>query len=174
MLAADQKEVRMLQQGPKVHTIFVNCMIIKKLLISLLITTSLVLMSFDNSEGSSWNEENCLFRNPLCFYNTDILDYQQILFKNMQFDKMVPFFYGPLIKTQTTQKIISNFSKAQFGYDLKRVGIKTNTKNSWSIMYQKTIMGTKSDFLINCALINDTCRIWLDQETYNSIFTHQL
>ena len=143
------------------------------LIAALALTSLIVLVAFKKNEKSNTFSTNCLFKNPLCFFNTDILTYQQILFKNMQFEKMVPFFYGPWIKSQQKKQITNNFSKAQFGYSLKRVGIKTNSPNSWEIMYQKTILGTNHSFTIKCALVNDTCRIWLNNDTYKSIFTHQ-
>lgn len=165
------KQLR-LQVNICVYPNFAHQMPQKTLIISFTLTSIIALMSFQNIGEKYSVSENCLFKNPLCFFNTDILTYQQILFKNMQFEKMVPFFYGPWIKSQPKNQIISHFSKAQFGYSLKRIGIRTNSVNSWSIMYQKTIMGTNHSFSVQCALINDTCRIWLDQEAYNSIFTH--
>ena len=49
------------------------------------------------SQVYSQKNENCLYKNPLCFYNTDILNYLQILHKNQQYDKMINFMYGPAI-----------------------------------------------------------------------------
>ena len=114
-------------------------------------------------------QDKLLFKNPLCFYNTDILTYVQILHKNQQYKKMEHFFYGPL-KNQKNKELINKFSSSDFGYSLKRVGVNEISKNKWSLTYQRTIMGTNENFKIECALINDTCRIYIDQRQMNSIF----
>lgn len=89
----------------------------------------------------------------------------------MQFDKMATFFYGPAVESRSKAKFISDLSKAQFGYDLKRVGVTTVNPKSWSLMYQKTIQATKETFTIKCSLVKDTCRIWLDERTFGVIFS---
>ena len=134
--------------------------------------SALVSMSLQWSHHQKPSSSNCLFKNPLCFYNTDILSYQQTLYKTMQFDKMATFFYGPAVESRSKAKFISDLSKAQFGYDLKRVGVTTINPKSWSLMYQKTIQATKETFTIKCALVNDTCRIWLDEQTFRVIFSN--
>ncbi len=35
--------------------------------------------------------QDCLFKNPLCFYNSDILTYLQVLHKNQQYEQMLPY-----------------------------------------------------------------------------------
>lgn len=112
---------------------------------------------------------NCLYKNPLCFYNADILSYLQVLHKNQEYEKMVPFFYGPYLNNSKTD-LINKLSNADFGYSLKRVGTKETNKNKWSMTYQRTIMGTNENFKIDCALVNDTCRIYLDQNQWNILF----
>jgi len=72
------------------------------------------------SLSPSFAQENCLFKNPLCFYNTDILTYLQVLHKNQQYEKRVPFFYGPYLngsKAEFTNKL----SGVDFGYALKMI-----------------------------------------------------
>ncbi len=122
------------------------------------------------STSISVAQSDCLFKNPLCFYNTDILAYLQILHKNQQYEKMPPFIYGPYINKVDNQKLVSLLSGADFGYSMKRVGIKETDKNKWSLTYQRTIMGTNENFKIDCAIVNDTCRVFIDQKVWNKIF----
>ena len=68
-------------------------------------------------------QDNCLFRNPLCFYNTDILNYLQALHKNQQYEKMVPFFYGSFSDNNKIN-FVNKLGEVDFGYTLKRVGAK--------------------------------------------------
>ena len=119
---------------------------------------------------TSYSQEanSCLYKNPLCFYNTDILNYIQVLHKNQQYSKMTNFLYGPTIDGENN--IEESLSNASFGYSLKRVGIKEKNKTSWSLTYQRTILGTNETFKIDCALINDTCRIYIDQKAWQTIF----
>lgn len=109
-----------------------------------------------------------LFSSPLLFYNQDILSYQQIMHKYQRYDEMMPFFYGPLCNKKEVLK--DKISNEDFGYDLSMVGSKQINSSEWSITYQKIIYGTKKNFKINCKLINDTCRIYLDEAIYNKIF----
>ena len=76
------------------------------------------------SKAGYSQESNCLYKNPLCFYNTDILNYLQILHKNQQYSKMANFLYGPTIAGKDKNTIEERLSNASFGYLLKRVGIK--------------------------------------------------
>jgi hypothetical protein len=120
------------------------------------------------SKAGYSQESNCLYKNPLCFYNTDILNYLQVLHKNQQYSKMTNFLYGPDIDWKNN--IEESLSNASFGYSLKRVGIKEKNKTSWSLTYQRTILGTNETFKIDCALINDTCRIYIDDKAWQTIF----
>ena len=109
-----------------------------------------------------------LFGSPLLFYNEDILSYQQILHKYQRYDEMMSFFYGPLCTNKSS--LLKKISDEDFGYDLSMVGAKQINSSEWSITYQKIIYGTKKNFKVNCKLINDTCRIYLDEITYKKIF----
>ena len=120
------------------------------------------------SKAGYSQESNCLYKNPLCFYNTDILNYLQVLHKNLQYEEMVPFFYGSSLNNKS--KLEERLSNASFGYSLKRVGIKEKNKTNWSLSYQRTILGTNETFKIDCALINDTCRIYIDEKAWNILF----
>lgn len=114
-------------------------------------------------------QDNCLFRNPLCFYNVDILTYLQALHKNQQYEKMAPFFYGSF-SDNNKNNFVNKLGEVDFGYALKRVGVKETEKNKWSLTYQRTIMGTNENFKIDCALVNDTCRVFIDQKQWNKLF----
>ena len=114
-------------------------------------------------------QNNSLYKNPLCFYNTDILAYLQVLHKNQQYEKMLPFFYGSYSNGSKTA-FIDKLSDVNFGYTLKRVGVKEIEKNKWSLTYQRTIMGTNENFKIECALVNDTCRVFIDQKQWDKLF----
>ncbi len=118
----------------------------------------------------SQKNENCLYKNPLCFYNTDILNYLQILHKNQQYEKMYDFLYGPAISDNSKTILINKLSNASFGYSMKRVGIREKSKTSWSLTYQRTILGTNETFKIDCALINDKCKLYIDDKVWNTLF----
>jgi len=115
-------------------------------------------------------QSTCLYKNPLCFYNTDVLSYLQTLHKNQQFQKMTVFFYGPVKDENHKQLFVDKISNTNFGYTLKRVGIKEITKTQWSLTYQRTILGTNETFKVDCALIHDTCRVYLDKISWQIIF----
>jgi hypothetical protein len=121
-----------------------------------------------NKVNYSQEKNNCLYKNPLCFYNTDILSYLQTVYKNQQYEKMLPFFYGSSVNIKS--KLLERLTNANFGYSLKRVGVKVKNKTSWSLTYQRTILGTNETFKIECALINDTCRVYLDEKAWETIF----
>jgi len=114
--------------------------------------------------------QSCLYKNPLCFYNTDVLGYLKILHQTEQYEKMSPFFYGPYVTSKKKSAFIEALSEQDFGYSMKRLGVKEESKGNWSINYQRTIMGTNTNFKIKCALINDTCRVYLDDKAWNVIF----
>jgi hypothetical protein len=115
-------------------------------------------------------DSNCLYKKPLCFYNTDILNYLQVLHKNQQYSKMTNFLYGPNIDGKDKKSLEESLSNANFGYSLKRVGVKEKNKTSWSLTYQRTILGTNETFKIECALIKDTCRVYIDEKAWQTIF----
>jgi len=115
-------------------------------------------------------QSNCLFKNPLCFYNSDVLSYLQVLHKHQQYEKMTPFFYGPLPQKIGQKTLIIKLAEQDFGYSLRRVGIKEESEKHWSLTYQRTILGTQENFKIQCTLINDSCRIFLDESLWKILF----
>ncbi len=112
----------------------------------------------------------CLFKNPLCFYNTDVLRYLQVLHQKQQYDQMTHFFYGPMKQGLGQKKLAAALANVDFGYALKRVGIKEVEGKNWSLTYQRTIMGTQENFKIDAALVKDTCRVYLDEDKWNQLF----
>jgi hypothetical protein len=114
--------------------------------------------------------QNCLYKNPLCFYNTDVLSYLKILHQNQQYEKMAPFFYGPHVTSMKRSSFVAELAEQDFGYSMKRAGVKEISPGNWSITYQRTILGTNTNFKIKCALVNDTCRVFLDDNAWKDIF----
>lgn len=112
-----------------------------------------------------------LFQNPLSFYNTDILTYISVLYKNQEFEKMAKFFTGPAKEQYSTAVFINYLSEAPFGYTFKRAGIKEMEKGKrWNLTYQRIWLGTNEMFRISCVLERDTCRIYLTEDSRNQIF----
>lgn len=143
--------------------LFYLCAMVKKAFITLgIILTALT------SSLHAQNSSVKLFGSPLLFYNQDILSYQQIMHKYQRYDEMMPFFYGPLCNNKVALE--KRISDEDFGYDLLMVGSKQINASEWSITYQKIIYGTKKNFKVNCKVINDTCRIYLDETIYKKIF----
>jgi hypothetical protein len=131
---------------------------------NIILAATLLSMSFA-SFGQS-----CLYKNPLCFYNTDVLSYLKILHQNQQYEKMVPFFYGPYFTSMKRSTFIEKLSEQDFGYSMKRSGVRELSSGNWSLTYQRTLLGTSTNFKINCALVNDTCRVYLDDKSWKTIF----
>ncbi len=112
----------------------------------------------------------CLFKNPLCFYNTDVLRYLQVLHQKQEYGQMAKFFYGPMKQVLGEKKLAAALADQDFGYALKRVGIKELDAKNWSLTYQRTILGTQENFKIDAALVNDTCRVYLDEKKWGQLF----
>jgi len=83
---------------------------------------------------------------------------------------MINFIYGPAIDRKSKKNILEKLSNVTFGYSLKRVGILEKTKTNWSITYQRTLLGTNETFKINCALINNRCKVYIDDNAWNTLF----
>ncbi|MFM2249328.1 MAG: hypothetical protein RLZZ358_255 [Bacteroidota bacterium] len=112
----------------------------------------------------------CLFKNPLCFYNMDVLGYLQVLHQNQEYAQMAKFFYGPMKEQLGEKKLAIALADLDFGYALKRVGIKEMDAKNWSLTYQRTILGTQENFKIEAALVNDSCRVYLDDKKWDLLF----
>jgi len=118
------------------------------------------------------NNTSCLFKNPLCFYSTDILTYLQILYKNSRYEEMLPFLHEPQeLKKLGKSKAIKLIESMNFGYEMKRVGIKEEkTGKQWKITYQRIILGTSETFTITCGNVQDTTRLLMNTTQRKSIF----
>jgi hypothetical protein len=132
---------------------------------------SVLLISLCLAGATYGQNESFLFRTPLSFYNTDILSYLQVLHKNQQYEKMIPFFTGPLVTGKSAGELVNVLADAPFGYSMKRSGIREiEPKQSWSLTYSRTILGTQETFKIDCVLVRDTCRVVLDEKSKTLIF----
>jgi hypothetical protein len=142
--------------------------------ISFSIFVSLFLLAAPMGSGKniylSKSPNFCLFKNPLCFYNMDVLRYLQVLHQNQQYEQMATFFYGPMKQELGPKKLAAALEDVDFGYALKRVGIKEIDAKNWSLTYQRTILGTQENFKLDAALVNDTCRVYLDEKKWNLFF----
>jgi hypothetical protein len=125
--------------------------------VSLLIFVSifLVLTPIGNGKAIHLPEQPnfCLFKNPLCFYNLDVLRYLQVLHQKQEYAQMAKFFYGP--------------KKQELG------AAKLADAKNWSLTYQRTILGTQENFKIEAALVNDTCRVYLDEKKWQILFERE-
>ena len=117
-------------------------------------------------------DHSCLFKNPLCFYSTDILSYLQILYKNSRFDDMLPFLYSPMeLKKIGTSKALKQIERMNFGYEMKKVGIKEEIKGQrWKLTYQRIMLGTTETFTIVCSNSQDTTRLLMNSTQRTLVF----
>lgn len=132
----------------------------------------LVLTPIGNGRAIHLTEQPnfCLFKNPLCFYNMDVLRYMQLLHQKQEYEQMAKFFYGPMKQGLGERKLAAALADQDFGYALKRVGIKVVDTKNWSLTYQRILLGTQENFKIDAALVNDTCRVYLDQKKWDLLF----
>lgn len=121
-------------------------------------------------------DNSCLFKNPLCFYATDILSYLQILHKNSRYEEMLPFLFEPNeLKKMGKTKALKSIESMNFGYEFRRVGIKEEQKGvSWRITYQRTIFGTAETFTVNCKNISDTTRLLMNTTQRRNVFYRKM
>lgn len=122
------------------------------------------------------NDNSCLFKNPLCFYATDILSYLQILHKNSRYEEMLPFLYEPKeLQRIGRARALKSIESMNFGYKFRRVGIKEEQKGlSWKITYQRIIFGTAETFTVNCKNINDTTRLLMNTTQRRAVFNRKM
>jgi len=143
-----------------------------KVSLSIFISIWLASMPVGNGKAIHLPEPSnfCLFKNPLCFYNLDVLRYLQVLHQKQQYEEMTLFFYGPMKQEFGAKKLAAKLADVDFGYALKRVGIKEGDRKNWSLTYQRTILGTQENFKIEASLLNDTCRVYLDEKKWGQLF----
>jgi len=146
-----------------------------KIFLPILFSILLVLTPIGNGKAIHLPEQPnfCLFKNPLCFYNMDVLRYLQLLHQKQEYGQMTKFFYGPMKQAIGEKKLAAALEDQDFGYALKRVGIKEVDAKNWSLTYQRTILGTQENFKIEAALVNDTCRVYLDQKKWDLLFSRR-
>lgn len=122
------------------------------------------------------SDNSCLFKNPLCFYATDILSYLQVLHKNSRYEEMLPFLFEPKELTKLGKsKALKSIESMNFGYEFRRVGIKEEQKGvSWRITYQRTIFGTAETFTVNCKNIADTTRLLMNSTQRRTVFYRKM
>ena len=60
--------------------------------------------------------------------------------QKQQYDEMIPFFYGPMREGLGTEKLAAKLADQDFGYALKRVGIKEVDSKNWSLTYQRILL----------------------------------
>lgn len=100
----------------------------------------------------------------------DVLRYLQVLHQKQEYTQMTKFFYGPMKQGLGEKRLAFKLEDQDFGYALKRVGIKEVDAKKWSLTYQRTIFGTQENFKIEVALLNDTCRVYLDDKKWSQLF----
>lgn len=146
-----------------------------KIFLPILVSILLVLTPIGNGKAIHLPEQPnfCLFKNPLCFYNMDVLRYLQVLHQKQEYGQMATFFYGPMKQDLGEKKLAEALEDQDFGYALKRVGIKEVDTKNWSLTYQRILLGTQENFKIEAALVNDTCRVYLDQKKWDLLFNRQ-
>ena len=139
-----------------------------------LLFVSLICMAYPMSFSAQ--DSSCLFKNPLCFYATDILSYLQIQYKNSRYEEMLPFLYEPKeLKKIGKAKALKSIESMNFGFEFRRVGIKEEQKGiSWKITYQRIIFGTAETFTVNCKNINDTTRLLMNSTQRRAIFNRKM
>lgn len=132
----------------------------------------LIFISFFTFQLTAQNsQDNCLFKNPMCFYTTDILTYLQALHRNMQYEEMLPFLFGPEVEGKSNELVMNLLDKAPFGYQMKRVGIRIiEPQKVWTLRFERILLGTKETFDIECRLVDGVCKLYLDSESWNRIF----
>ena len=129
----------------------------------------LLLFSFQLTAQNS--QDSCLFKNPMCFYTTDILTYLQAMHKNMQYEEMLPFLFGPSVDGKADELVMDLLDQAPFGYQMKRVGIRIiEPKKVWKLGFERVLLGTRETFDIECRLVDGVCKLYLDSKSWNTIF----
>ncbi len=120
--------------------------------------------------ASSLRGQDCLFKNPLCFYNADILTYLQTLHKHQQYEQMLPYMTGPSLENLSKAQQLEKIENAPFGYQMKRSGVKTINDHEWNLTYTRTILGTQETSKVHCVMRAGKCCVFLDEKGWNQVF----
>jgi hypothetical protein len=84
-----------------------------------------LLISAATAAAQTTAKTDCLFRNPLCFYDMDVLGYVQTLHRYQRYNEAAAFFYGPEVDR------------------LGRAGVRVIEEGTkWSLTYDRTLVGT--------------------------------
>lgn len=115
------------------------------------------------------------FSNPLRFYKTDVLSYLQTLYKNQEYEKISNYVVLDFDTKYSHSQLVDNLKEIQFGYKIKKVGIKESINKStkskeWIVTYDKNIIATKKTFSIKCISVKDTCKLYLDKTNWELLF----
>lgn len=62
------------------------------------------------------------------------------------------FFYGPMKQELGEKQLAASSGDVDFGYALKRVGLKEQDTKNWSLTCQRAILGTQENFKIEAHL----------------------
>jgi hypothetical protein len=130
----------------------------------------LLALSIGLTQSSLAQSSDCLFKNPLCFYNADILTYLQTLHKHQQYEQMLPYMTGPALQNLSKAQQLAKIENAPFGYQMKRSGVKTINDHEWNLTYTRTILGTQETFKVQCVMKDGKCCVFLDEKQWRSIF----
>ena len=123
------------------------------------------------SSAASQATTSCLFRNPLCFYDMDVLSYVHVLLRHQNHEQAAAFFYGPARDAWGAAGIADRLAACETVSGTRRVGLKELERDKrWSLTYERTVLGTTSTFKLTCALVNDTCRIYVDEAAWARLF----
>jgi hypothetical protein len=130
----------------------------------------LLVLSIGLSQSSWAQSSDCLFKNPLCFYNTDILTYLQTLHKHQQYEQMLSYMTGPALENLSKAQKLEKIENAPFGYQMKRSGVKTINDHEWNLTYSRTILGTQETFKVQCVMKDGRCCVFLNEKGWNLLF----
>jgi hypothetical protein len=114
---------------------------------------------------------DCLFRNPLCFYDMDVLGYVQTLHRHQRYNEAAAFFYGPEVDRLGRAGVARMLEERETVSGTRRAGVRVIEEGTkWSLTYDRTLVGTTRTFRVNCALVGDTCRMYLDAAAWSNLF----
>ena len=83
---------------------------------------------------------------------------------------MLPYLHGPAIDKLSHALKIEKLENANFGYQMKRAGVKEISKSEWSLTYNRTIIGTQENFKILCQTHEKVCSVYVDEKTWKLLF----
>ena len=101
----------------------------------------------------------------------DVLSYVHVLLRHQNHEQAAAFFYGPARDAWGAAGIADRLAACETVSGTRRVGLKELERaKRWSLTYERTVLGTTSTFKLTCALVNDTCRIYVDEAAWARLF----